>query len=339
MKIDIFNHVFPKAFFDRYITRGGKATDIVKRMANVPAIVDMDYRFRVMDEFGDVRQVITLGQPPLETMAPATESPDIAVAANDGLAEMVERHPDRFIAFGASLAMNNVDACLKEIERASEQLGARGFLIYTNVAGRPLDAPEFAPLFAEIARRDLVVFLHPARGSNIADYVTEQKSQYEIWWALGWPYETSAAMARMVFSGMFDRHPDLKVITHHMGGMIPYFAGRVGYGWDQLGVRTSDVDLGAVKDALKKRPIDYFKQFYADTALFGSAAATACGLDFFGVDRALFASDMPFDPTPGLFLRETILAIESLDLTAEAKERIYRTNAERLLNIGAAATT
>jgi aminocarboxymuconate-semialdehyde decarboxylase len=142
-------------------------------------------------------------------------------------------------------------------------------------------------------------------------------------------------MARMVFSGFFDRWPNLKVITHHMGAMIPYFTGRVGYGWDQLGTRTSDKDYRSLLKSMKKRPIDYFHSFYADTALFGGRAGTVCGLDFFGVDHVLFASDAPFEPTPGLYIRETISVIDSLDLTADEKDRIYRRNAERLLNLAA----
>ena len=331
MKIDMFNHVFPRKFFDRYIA-GGEGKDIVKRMANATVGVDLDHRFRILDEFGDVRQVITLGQPPIEALAGPGDSPAVAREANDGLAELVARHPDRFIAFAASLPLNNVDACLREIERAIDQLGARGVMIYTNAGGKPLDAPEFRPLFDEIARRDVAVWLHPARGASMPDYQAENASAYEIWWALGWPYETSAAMARLVFSGVFDRHPNLKIITHHMGGLVPYLEGRVGYGWDQLGVRTSHVDYSILLRSLKKRPIDYFRQFYADTALFGSSAATRCGLAFFGADRALFASDMPFDPTPGLYMRETIKAIESLGLTTEDKHKIYAANASRLLN-------
>ena len=89
----------------------------------------------------------------------------------------------------------------KEIDRAVTQLGARGFQIYTNVAGKPLDLPEFAPIFEEAARRDLTIWMHPARGADFTDYKTESKSKYEIWWTFGWPYETSVAMSRIVFSG------------------------------------------------------------------------------------------------------------------------------------------
>jgi predicted TIM-barrel fold metal-dependent hydrolase len=333
MKIDIFNHVFPRTFFDRYIVSGAAGKEIGKRMANATLAFDLDYRFRVLDEFEDVRQVITLGQPPIEVLAGPDGSPAVAREANDGLAELVSRHPDRFIAFGASLPLNNVDGSLREMERAIDQLGAKGVMIYTNVAGRPLDAPEFQPLFGEAARRGVPVWLHPARGASMPDYKAEDTSCFEIWWALGWPYETGAAMARLVFSGTFDRHPDLKIITHHLGGIVPYLEGRIGYGWDQLGVRTSQVDYSALLRTLKKRPVDYFRQFHADTAMFGARAATRCGLEFFGADRVLFASDMPFDPTPGLYMRETIRVIESLDLSSADKDRIYFGNAERLLGL------
>jgi uncharacterized protein len=335
MKIDIFNHVFPRKFFDRFIISGAAGKEIGKRMANATLAFDLDHRFRVLDEFADVRQVITLGQPPIEALAGPDQSAAVAREANDGLAELVYRHPDRFIAFAASMPLNNVEASLKEMERAIDQLGAKGVMIYTNVAGKPLDAPELQPLFDEAARRDVPVWLHPARGASMPDYKAEDTSSYEIWWALGWPYETGAAMARLVFSGTFDRNPHLKIITHHLGGIVPYLEGRVGHGWDQLGVRTSQVDYSALRRSMSKRPVDYFRQFYADTAMFGARAATRCGLEFFGADRVLFASDMPFDPTPGLYMRETIAVIESLDLSPADKDSIYFGNAVRLLKLAA----
>ncbi len=138
-----------------------------------------------MDEFGEYCQFLTLPAPPMETMAPPDRSPEFARIANDGLAELVARYPDRFIGFAASLPMNNVDACLKEIDRSVSELNARGFQIYTNVAGKPLDSPEFAPIFEDAARRDLTIWMHPARGADFPDYKTETKSKYEIWWTFG----------------------------------------------------------------------------------------------------------------------------------------------------------
>ena len=331
MKIDVFNHFFPKRYFDEFIKLGPGLKDLGKRVQNVPTIVDLDQRFRVMDEFGDFTQVLTLPAPPLEELAGPETSMLLARVANDGLAELVEKHPKRFTAFVASLPMNNPDEALKELDRATARLGAVGIQVFTNVAGRPLDASELQPLLEEAARRDLPIWMHPARGADFPDYKAEEKSKYEIWWTFGWPYETSVAMSRLVFSGLFERFPNIKIITHHMGGMIPYFEGRVGYGWDQLGSRTSDVDYVSLLRSMKKRPIEYFRNFYADTALFGAQAGTRCGLDFFGIDHVLFATDMPFEPAPGLYARETIRAIESLGLTTDEKDRIYCKNAERLL--------
>ena len=333
MKLDIFNHILPERFFAEFLRVAPGMKDMGKRSRNLPVMWDLDARFRMMDEFGDYRQVISLASPPIESFAAPDASPELARMANDGMAELVERHRDRFPAFVAALPMNNPDAAAQELDRALSQLGALGVQLYSNAAGRPLDDPEFAPLFDELARRDRAIWLHPARAGNFPDYLTEERSKYEIWWTFGWPYETSVAMARLVFSGMFDRHPNLKIITHHMGAMIPYFEGRVGYGWDQLGLRTSDEDYGALLASMKKRPLDYFKMFYADTALFGAHSATQCGLDFFGIDHVLFASDTPFEPKPGLYVRETISVIESLDLTSVDKDRIYRKNAQRLLNL------
>jgi uncharacterized protein len=119
-----------------------------------------------------------------------------------------------------------------------------------------------------------------------------------------------------------------------MGGMIPYFEGRVGPGWDQLGSRTSDQDYTQVLKRLKKRPLDYFRMFYADTALFGARAATQLGLEFFGVDRVVFASDAPFDPEKGsAYTKWTIDIIDSLELTTAQRHAIYEGNARKLLKL------
>jgi predicted TIM-barrel fold metal-dependent hydrolase len=336
MKIDIFNHFFPRRFFDEYINTPSGPKDIGKRVREAATIVDLGARFKVMDEFGEYCQIISLPLPAIEALVPSDRTAQAARLANDEMAELCQKHPSRFPSFVASLPLNNQEEALKEAERAVKQLGARGVQVFTNVSGKPLDDPAVLPIFEELARRDTVIWMHPTRGANMTDYASEDKSKFEIWWAFGWPYETSAAMARLVFSGIFDRQPELKIITHHMGGMVPYFEGRVGYGWDQLGKRTSDMDYTVVLKSLKIRPLDYFKLFYADTALFGGAPATQCGLAFFGVDRLLFASDVPFEPSPGLYIRETIRCIDALPVNDKEKQQIYRGNAERLLNLSKA---
>ena len=334
MKIDIFNHIFPKSYFDRMVKVAPKGKDMHKRVRNIPSIVDLEERFRIMDMFKDYAQVICLGSPPIEAFGPPPISTDMAKLANDGMAELVQKYPDRFPGFIASLPMNDPEGLLTETKRAIKDLGAVGVQVFTNVLGRPLTRPETMPLFDVMAEMDRPIWMHPARGADFPDYKGESKSHYEIWFVFGWPYETSVAMAHLVFSGLFDHHPDLKIITHHMGGMIPYFEGRVGPGWDQLGTRTSDEDYTLLLKKLKRRPLDYFRLFYADTALFGAREATVCGLKFFGPERVLFASDSPFDPEKGsAYIRSTSEIIDSLDIKPAERRAIYEGNARRLLKL------
>lgn len=334
--IDAFNHFFPKRLWDKMLVAEGAARDIGKRMRGVPCLYDLDERFRIMDMFKDKNytQILSLGMPPLEALGTPEQTAEYARLGTDGLAELVDKYPDRFAGYVASLPMNAPDAAVKEAERAFTQMHANGLQIYSNVNGAPLDDPQFFPIFDLAAKYDKPILLHPSRTADMADYKAESKSQYEIWWTFGWPYETSAAMARLVFSGIMDRLPTLKVLAHHMGAMVPYFEGRVGPGWDQLGKRTSDEDLTLVLKRLKKRPFDYFKEFYADTAVFGSRAATLCGLDFYPTEQVLFASDSPFDPERGPgYIRDTIKVLESIEMPADKREKICFRNAQRLFNL------
>jgi predicted TIM-barrel fold metal-dependent hydrolase len=336
MRLDIYNHIFPMKFFER-MGEVMKDKRPIKRWLNIPMLYDLDARLKIMDTFGDYQQILSLSMPPIEFIGGPNESPALARLANDGMAEICRKYPQRFPSFIASLPMNNVKETEKEIDRAIKELGACGIQIFSNVNGRPLDEPEFWPVFEKMAQHDLPIWLHPARGANFPDYATEKKSKYEIWWTIGWPYETSAAMCRLVFSGLFDRLPHAKIIIHHLGAMIPYFAGRFGPGLDQLGSRTADENYEEILDKMKakgRRPLDYFKMFYADTAVFGADAATECGIDFFGVERCMFASDCPFDPEGGpMYIRETIRILDALDVTKGQREQLYISNAKKLLKM------
>ncbi len=335
MKIDAYSHILPARYFERMRELADPRP--LKRWLELPALHDVDARLEMMDEFGDdYQQVLTLSSPPIELLAGPSESPALARLANESMRELCEKHPDRFPAFVASLPMNNPDAALGELASAIDDLGARGVQVFTNVSGRPLDDPAFRAVFDEMARRDLPIWMHPARGPGFADYATEDTSKYEIWWALGWPYETSVAMARLVFSGLLERHPNIKIITHHLGAMIPYLEGRIGLGWsDQLGSRTAGEDYDRMHRERLPRPLlDYFRRFYADTALSGSDIGIRCGLDFFGADHVLFGSDCPFDPEGGpMYIRETIRVIDALDVTDVVRDEIYQHNIRRLMRL------
>ena len=173
MKLDVFCHIFPQRYFDRMLAVAPGGKDMHRRVREIPSIVDLDERFRIMDRFDDYAQVICLGAPPIEVFGAPPVSTDMARLANDGMADLVRRYPERFPAFVASLPMNDPDALLIEARRAVRELGAVGVQVFTNVLGRPLTAPQTMPLFDLMAELDLPIWLHPARGADFPDYQQE----------------------------------------------------------------------------------------------------------------------------------------------------------------------
>ena len=331
MRIDAYTHFFPKRVYDKLLDLAGDHKDIGKRVRSVPALYDLDVRKRIVDGHKDYAQILSYSQPTVETFAKSPEQIDEYVRIiNDGFAELCAKERDHFPGWVAQVCLDATDAGVAEADRAINQLGALGVQIYTNVAGKPLDLPQYRPFWKKMAELGKPIWLHPARGAEMPDYASEKKSLYEIWWTFGWSYETAVAMSRLVFSRILDDHPDLKIITHHFGGIVPMLEGRIGPGWDVLGDRTTDEDYVSLRKSLKKRPLDYFKQnFYADTAVFGALAATKCGLDFYPRDKVVFASDCPFDPEKGtMYPRMTLEIFEKLELSKTDREMIYYKNLE-----------
>ena len=210
----------------------------------------------------------------------------------------------------------------------------RGIQVFTNVAGRPLSDPQYRPLFRRMAQYDLPVWVHPMRGPDFSDYAAEKSSQDEIWFSFGWPYETTACMARLIYSGLFDELPSLKIIAHHMGGMIPYFPGKINLGFRQIFFGTRENNPVADEHGLKKRPIEYYRMLYADTALGGEEAPTRCGHAFFGSSNCLFATDAPFDAEQGRgLIADTIRGVRQLDLPKQELDKIFAGNTRALLRL------
>lgn len=327
--IDAFCHFFPQSIFRLMSETSGGTTDVGKRMQGVRTVWDLDARLKMMEPFQDYTEVISLGLPPLEGMAGPDKTPDFAKAANDGLAELCAKYPDHFAGYVGALPMDNPNAAVKEAERILVRGNANGLQLHTNVNGHCLDEPQFLPIFEIAANTGKPICLHPARKPDVADFPAEQKSRYEIWTIFGWPYETSATMARLVFSGVMTKFPDIKILTHHLGAMIPFFDERIETGWATLGSRTSDEDYSQILPSLGKPLLDCFRQFYGDTALCGGRAGTVCGLEFFGPDHVLFASDAPFGPEGGAgYIRSSMDVIESVDIPPGDKEKICYRNAQ-----------
>jgi predicted TIM-barrel fold metal-dependent hydrolase len=277
------------------------------------ALTRIDMRLRVMERYPDVVQVLTMATPPLETVVSPADAVELARIGNDEMAELVSTYPNRFVAAVACLPLNDVAASLEEAERALGKLNFRGIQVFTNINGEGLDEPKFRPLLKMMARYDLPIWIHPW------DLPVSSLSAHSRHWLRGplvlhglrWPFETSVAMVRLVESGVFEEFPNIKFITHHCGGMIPFFGDRIG---------------GAPA----------LKNFYNDTALYGSTPALMCGLAWFGNDRLLFGTDMPLGASKtGSYGRtlDTIESIDRMDITEADREKIFSGNARRLLKL------
>jgi uncharacterized protein len=332
MIIDVFNHFMPKGYFDRLgdLIPGHP---VLTAFPRITTLLDVDARRALLDEFPGTRHVLSLANPPPELIGPPDKTPELVRLANDSLAEICRKHPDHFPGFIASLPMNNVEASVAEADRAVQELGARGVQVFTNVAGEPLSAPKFRPVFARMAAHDLGVWVHPMRTAQFSDYASEKESHNEIWFSFGWPYETTACMTRLIYSGIFDELPGLKVVSHHMGGMIPFFSGKIKLGFRQIFFGGPDANPSAKDAGLKKSPVEYFKMLYADTAL-GEVAPTRCGHAFFGTKQCLFATDAPFDYEQGrALMRNTVAAVNALEIPQGEKDAIFEGNARKLLKL------
>lgn len=328
--IDAFAHIVPPRHLDRVealLTRWTPSERVKlyrSWLREDEVLGDLEARWRLLDRFPDYRQVLVLGVYPTEELGEPDQTAELAREVNDELAELVRDHPDRFVGFAAELPLNDIEASLQELDRAVDELGALGVQIHTNVNGVPLDDPRFEPLFTRIHELDRTIWLHPTRSSIWSDYPSETESRYGIWWSLGWPYETATAMARLVYAGHMERFPGLKVVTHHGGGMIPHFSGRL------VAIQTDDQQ--EVFEQVFKRPaLDYFRMFFADTALFGAPHGVRSAIEFFGADQVLFGTDMPLGGPQ--VIPATLADVRSVGLSDVDEEKILQGNAERVLGI------
>lgn len=331
MKIDCFTHVMPQPYIDRFMRELGQDFYLGNLPAKIPQMVHLAPRLEMMDANGVDMQVLTIATPPIEeVVADPGKANDLAKVANDSITAMAGENPQRFLAVG-TIAMNNMKDGVREAERAIRELGMKGILIYSNCQGRAIDAPEFMDFYALMEQLDLPIWLHPARTPMRPDYLDEETSKYAMWQLFGWPFETSLAMTRLIFAGVFDRHPKLKIITHHAGAMIPYFDKRIEYVYPlfaHLG------GLGDALDRLQKPILDYYRMFYNDTAVMGSVGAMHAAYAFFGPDQLLFGTDSPFDTQGGeIFTRETMFTINALPIPPREKEAIFGGNLARLLKL------
>jgi aminocarboxymuconate-semialdehyde decarboxylase len=276
-------------------------------------------------------QVVSCVGAPLEEIADPPRAAELARLANDGLAELVKKYPDRFMAALGYLPMNNMDAALKETDRCINELGFKGIMIYTPINEKPLDSPEFIPLYEKMIKYDLPIFVHPWRGPEYPDYRTETISKFQNFNQWGWDYELTIAQARLVYSGIMEKYPTLKFVFHHGGSMVPFLQRFTDAASPSLAIGNPTTY------AKLSKPIgEYFKMFHVDTSSMPASgdrigsAIIEIPVRFYGADHVLFATDYPF---PGSNPGNIVGYVMGMNVSNADKTKIFESNARKLLKL------
>jgi predicted TIM-barrel fold metal-dependent hydrolase len=321
-RIDAFAHVLPKPFLDEMMEV--HPTEELDALSDAPRFWDMNIRFDDLDEYGINKQVITLARPPIWQGIGRGDAFEMIRLANNEVKKLANEHPDRLIPVATIPFLDG--EFIDEFERCVDDLDMAGVQIFSNVDGKPIDAEPFLPFYDAVESKDVPIWLHP----QLHEW-HEWDSEYMLHKILGWPFDTSLALARLVFGGVMDRHPDLKLIPHHMGSMIPHFTNRLNMFHEML-VEHRDVYPYNVNE-LNGSVEETFSQFYGDTCRCGASDVLEDGLSFYGEDQFVFATDYPFGPNEGRgFLREEVQAVKNMDVHDETRKKVYGENLKSLLS-------
>ncbi len=331
MIIDAHTHAMHGASLDRIAAAGGAWTkervDRVREMATfTPQHLDMTLRVAQLERYGIDMQVVTPALRLDANLFPGDASARLALAAaiNDNMARVMEDSKGKLLAAG-NVPIGEFDGkSRKELERAINTLGLKAINLPTTISGKPLDLPEYEPFWTVVEEMDVPVYFHP-----LAQPGRSYEDLYDLPHIFGWPYETTIALARLVFNGVMERHPKLKIVSHHLGGgMIPFFMDRITESTDPTSSSAHQLA------SLPRPPFEYFRLFSYDTAVGGSAAAIKCCYEVFGPDRIIFATDCPHGPKQGSYRLETYPGlIKSLGFPAADVDKILSGNARRILNM------
>jgi len=314
--IDAFSHILPKSFAEDLIL--AHPTDELKEAAELGYIGEMENRVRVLDKFKIDKQVLTLARPNIWINMPEETALKMARKANDAVAKANKEFPDRFISVGTLPMLS--EKFMPEFERCIDELGLVGIQVFSNMGGRYLDDSEFRWFFSKSNKTRIPVWIHP-------QVRVDWPEEYGINKVLGWLFDTSVALYRLVFSGIMNEYPELRIVTHHMGGMIPHFSERIkwSYAGHQLFPHGKFITL-------PKDPLEYFQRFYGDTVLNGSVHAFECGYKFFGPEHIVFGTDYPWGPNKGeRFIEGALHQIRSAQIPQAEKEQILGGNLQELL--------
>jgi aminocarboxymuconate-semialdehyde decarboxylase len=326
MKIDIHTHYYPEAYFDLIrelpfsefsFDRDPTGRTIIKyrgaRFFGItPPMTDVSKRLEDMNRAGIDVEVISLSTPNV-FFADETAQPKVARIVNDAYADLVSEHPDRFKAF-ASIPMDAPDHALKELRRAIDELKMNGVILLSNIRGRPLTSPLYRPFFEEADRVRLCILLHPMIPVN-----AEAFTQYVLGPLVGFPFDTTLAVARMCFDGLLADFPNIRWIICHAGGAVPYLMERLDNGYR---------DFAECRARIEKLPSEYLKRLYYDTVTF-SPHVLRMIRDVVGVDHLVMGSDYPHMLGS---IDRAVSSINELAIPEQEKRQIFSQTSLSILN-------
>jgi aminocarboxymuconate-semialdehyde decarboxylase len=324
-KLDLHTHFYTEEFFQRvrdlpsefsFAKSSTGQTIITYRGARffgvTPAMTNVSQRLEEMDRVGIDVEVISLSTPNV-FFTDGQHQPGVARMINDSYAELITQHPKRFKGF-ASIPMDAPEAALKELHRAIDELKLNGVILLSNIGGKALTAPEYRTFFAEANRMKLCIFLHPMLPAN-----SEAFKEYVLGPIVGFPFDTSLAVARMCYDGMFEEFPDIRWLIGHLGGAVPYLMERMDNGFR---------DFADCRAKIDKLPSTYLKKLYYDTVSF-SPYTLKMVREMVGADHMVMGSDYPH--LLGSIDR-AVTSIESLEIPDEEKQQIFSATALSILN-------
>ena len=324
-KFDLHTHFYTEQFFQTirdlpsefsFAKSPSGQTIITYRGARffgvTPAMTDVNQRLEDMDRVGIDVEVVSLSTPNV-FFTGAEHQPAVARMINDSYAELIAKHPKRFKGF-ASIPMDARDAALNELHRAIDTLKLNGVILLSNIGGKPLTLPEYRAFFAEANRMKLCIFIHPMLPEQ-----SDAFREYVLGPIIGFPFDTSLAVARMCYDGMFAAFPYIRWIIGHLGGAIPYLMERMDNGYR---------DFPECRAKIDQLPSFYLKRLYYDTVSFSQHTLTMVR-NMVGADHMVMGSDYPH--LLGSIDR-AVSSIEGLDIRAEEKEEIFSTTALQILN-------
>jgi aminocarboxymuconate-semialdehyde decarboxylase len=324
-KFDLHTHYYPTIYFDKIrdlpsefsFDKSPSGQTIIKyrgaRFFGVtPPMTDVAQRLEDMDRVGIDVEVVSLSTPNV-FFTDASHQPEIARMVNDTYAELIAKHPTRFKGF-ASIPMDAPDAALQELHRAIDELKLNGVILLSNIGGRPLTSPEYRPFFAEANRMKLCILLHPMLPPN-----TDPFREYVLGPIVGFMFDTTLAVARMCFDGMFREFPDIRWIVAHLGGAVPYLMERMDNGWR---------DFTECRAKIDELPSVYLKRLYYDTVNFNPHMLNMVR-EMIGSDQMVMGSDYPHLLGS---IERAVSAIEGLDIPEAEKRRIFEGTALTILN-------